>query len=459
MSSASSANENAVFSRALIGLSLAASACVAEPSAVETTSTTAAAVSVNTMTRESFDNLGRQENGNSSTAYISGSQRYVVFASEANVWAPGVDTNGHADVYLKDRQTGSITLVSAANGVVGDGESFNPSVGDNGTVVFESTATNLAAGATSSASKILARTPGGSIVQVDRALSGAPDGPASRPKVSGDGSFVIFESDATNLVANDTNETTDVFVASVSGANVTRVSLTQASTQANNRSFLGTISYDGQVVAFSSDATNILFNDGNQQTDVFARNLQTGFTTAVSFSTTGMGGAVGNGLSTAPQISGNGAFVSFLSASTNWDSSDTNGLFDVYVKGVGAGGAPSRVSVSSAGAQADGASTASAISFNGDAVAFVSTATTLVPGNTNGGAHVFVRSRSEAQTVRIDQSGATLANGSAGSSGLRFSGNPSAPGYSFLVFDSAASNLVWNDTNGFSDVFSASVSP
>jgi hypothetical protein len=172
-----------------------------------------------------------------------------------------------------------------------------------------------------------------------------------------------------------------------------------------------------------------------------------------------MGGAVGNGLSTAPQISGNGAFVSFLSASTNWDSSDTNGLFDVYVKGVGAGGAPSRVSVSSSGAQADGASTASAISFNGDAVAFVSTATTLVSGGTNGGGHVFVRSRSEGQTVRIDQAGGTQANGSAGSSGLRFSGNPTAPGYSFLVFDSNASNLVWNDTNGFSDVFSASVSP
>src|SRR6202007_3192379 len=101
-----------------------------------------------------------------------------------------VDTNRLSDVYLKDRQTGNITLVSAANGVVGNGESFNPSVGDNGTVVFESTWTNLPPGATNGATKILARALDGSITQVDRALSGQPNGSASRPKISGDGSAV-----------------------------------------------------------------------------------------------------------------------------------------------------------------------------------------------------------------------------------------------------------------------------
>ena len=159
------------------------------------------------------------------------------------------------------------------------------------------------------------------------------------------------------------------------------------------------------------------------------------------------------------EISGNGAFVSFLSASTNWDGTDTNGLFDVYVKGVGAGGAPSRVSVSSAGAQANAESSASAISYNGDAVAFVSYASNLVSGDTNGQADVFVRVRSAGQTARVDELGAQQANGSVGSSGLRFSGNPSNAAFSFLVFDSSATNLTSNDTNGFIDVFSAALSP
>src|SRR5262249_46549982 len=160
------------------------------------------------------------------------------------------------------------TLVSVANGVVGNGESWNPSVADDGTVVFESTATNLAPGATNAATKILARSPNGAIFQVDRALSGQPNGSAGRPRISGNGSFVVFESEASNLVANDTNGVTDVFVRTLSSNTVTRVSLTQGSAQANGRSFLGSINYDGQVVAFSSDATNILFNDGNEQTDV-----------------------------------------------------------------------------------------------------------------------------------------------------------------------------------------------
>src|SRR5262249_1163533 len=151
----------------------------------EAVSSSAAAVSLNSITRESFDSQGHQSNGNTFSPYISGNQRYVVFSSEGNAWAPGVDNNGLSGVYLKDRQTGSITLISAVNGVVGNGESFNPSVADNGTVVFESTATNLAPGATNPSTKILARTLNGAITQVDRALSGQPNGESSRARISG----------------------------------------------------------------------------------------------------------------------------------------------------------------------------------------------------------------------------------------------------------------------------------
>src|SRR3954452_4041991 len=90
--------------------------CVAESGGDGAVSATGAAVALNAVTRESFDNLGRQGNGASNAPYISGNQRFVAFQSDANVWAPGVDTNGTTDIYLKDRQTGSVTLVSQSNG-------------------------------------------------------------------------------------------------------------------------------------------------------------------------------------------------------------------------------------------------------------------------------------------------------------------------------------------------------
>src|SRR5262249_39724580 len=152
------------------------------------------------------------------------------------------------------------------------------------------------------------------------------------------------------------------------------------------------------VVAFSTDATNVGPFDFNGQTDVYARNLLTGITSPISFSTTGQGGALGNNLSTAGQISGDGSTVSFLSFATGWDANDNNGVEAVYVRKVGGIGAPVRVSVSSSGAEGNGRSDTSAISFDGSAVAFVSTATNLVTGDTNGQDDVFVRDRKTNQT-------------------------------------------------------------
>jgi hypothetical protein len=99
------------------------------------------------------------------------------------------------------------------------------------------------------------------------------------------------------------------------------------------------------------------------------------------------------------------------------------------------------------------------VSADGKAVAFVSSATNLVAGDTNNLADVFVHDMTTGQTIRI-QNGATQPNAPAAiNSSLRFSGTPAQPSFSFLVFDSAASNLVFGDTNNFPDVFSASLSP
>src|SRR5262249_21266701 len=126
---------------------------------------------------------------------------------------------------------------------------------------------------------------------------------------------------------------------------------------------------------------------------------------------------------------------------------------------------PVRVSVSSSGVQGDQASDReAAISYTGAYVAFTSVATTLVAGDTNGVEDVFIRDRGNGQTIRANISnGGAQANAAfpfnAPNSSLAFNGSASSPIPSLLAFDSPATNLVFGDTNGFADVFSASISP
>jgi hypothetical protein len=433
---------------------------------VASTRSASASLSRNTTTRESFDGQGRQGNGPSTTPSISPNQRYVAFQSESSAWAPVVDTNGRSDVYLKDRQTGSITLVSAAGQVVGNAGSFSPSVSDDGTVVFVTDATNLASGASGPSAKVLLRSPSGALSRVDVALSGEADGASANPQISGDGTTVVFQSSASNLVSADTNETTDIFVAkrsagAVVAASLTRVSLTQAGAQTNGASFDATVDYVGGVVAFASDASNVLFNDGNEATDVFAVDLTSDAVFPVSFATTGFGGSVGDAASSSPQISGDGRAVVFRSLATNFTSPAPNGLATIYVNPIQSGRSPVAVSLTSSGALANGASYQSAISFDGTVVAFVSVATNLGGGSdAQAGAGVFARDQTTGETIRIDAAvsggppdGSALINSS-----LRFSGSPTVPAPSFLVFDSVADDLTYGDTNGVADVFSASLS-
>jgi hypothetical protein len=429
-------------------------------SAEESLGTNEGAVALNAVTRESLDNQGRQGNGASTTPFISGNQRYVVFQSNANVWAPTVDTNGTTDIYLKDRQTGAITLVSQANGVVGNGASFNPSVSDTGRVAFATNATNLAPNATGPFTAILVRDTDGTMLRVDVGQGQVANGPSTRPQISGDGFSVIFQSDATNLVPDDTNGATDVFVGSPGGSGVDRVSHPTFSSQANGASFDGSISFDGRFVAFASDATNLTGSDTNGVTDVFGRDRRfSGATVPLSFTTTPTF-AMGNGASTMPQISSDGHFVSFRSLATNFDPTDTNGVADIYLGVIGGGGAPTRVSLSSSGAEANGTSFQSTVATNGKAVAFVSAATNLIANDNNAFPDVFVHDQTTGQTIRAQRDASTPPNGSPlVNSSMRFSGNPSTPSFSFLAFDSQATNMVFGDTNQVADVFTASLSP
>ncbi len=158
---------------------------------------------------------------------------------------------------------------------------------------------------------------------VSVAMGGGPaNGASIVPALSADGRYVAFTSSATNLVLNDTNERTDVFVRDMVEGTTVRVSVASDGIQGNGASQGAAISRDGRFVAFSSTATNLVLSDTNKLSDVFVHDLQEGTTTRVSM---GLGGVEADGDSRTPSISGNGAFVAFISGATNLVTDDEPG--------------------------------------------------------------------------------------------------------------------------------------
>ena len=265
------------------------------------------------------------------------------------------------------------------------------------------------------------------------------------PSLSDDGRFVAFVTDATNLVPGDTNGISDVFVRDRQTGQTTRVSVSSAGAQANNHTGIGKISADGRYVTFHSLASNLVAGDTNNVADVFVHDRQTGTTSRVSVSSAG---AQGNGESRSPDISADGRFVTFLSGASNLVSGDTNGYFDVFIRDRQAA-TTRRVSLSSSGAQGNDSSNlpVAAVSADGRYVAFHSYATNLVPGDTNGAGDIFVRDRVNNQTTRVSIN-------STGGQGDGWSGYPaiSADGR-YVSFSSEATNLVPGDTNNLIDIF------
>ncbi len=261
--------------------------------------------------------------------------------------------------------------------------------------------------------------------------------------ISWDGRYVAFESRATNLVANDTNGDFDIFVHDGQTGTTDRVSISTGGVEGNGDSLDPQISSNGRYVVFDSAASNLVSGDGNGAYDVFLRDLKGGTTERVSLDSTGK---EGNDASRHPAVSMGGRYVAFVSSATNLVTGDTNGLADVFVRDRQAG-TTERVSVDSSGKQTDGASTTCAISSDGRFVAFASAGTNLVSGDTNGTFDVFVRDRTSATTELVSVSSSWV-QGDAAS----LDPSLSADGR-FVAFDSAATNLVSGDTNGYYDVF------
>jgi Tol biopolymer transport system component len=387
-----------------------------------------------------------QADTSSDSPSISANGRYIVFTSSAANLVGG-DTNGTTDVFLRDLANQVTRRISVnSNGVQANGASVEPSISADGRyIAFDSEASNLVAGDTNGASDVFIRD---MTNHVTRRLSVTSSGAQSKgvsfdPSISADGRYVAFDSSAVNLVNGDTNGSTDVFVRDRTNAVTRLISVSSSGVQASTGAVGPSISADGRYVAFRSDASNLVNGDTNPYFDVFVRDQINKSTKRVSISSTG---TEGNSDSFAPSISADGRFVAFTSDASNLVADDTNFAFDVLVRDR-TNQITSRVSVGAAGVQGNSDSYASAVSADGNFVAYQSVATNLVNDDTNGVNDIFVWSMVAQTTVRQSLS----------SGGLEGDGASSEPSLSSdgskLAFTSDAANLVPSDTNGSSDIF------
>ncbi len=397
--------------------------------------------------RVSIPSDGGQANGPSALPSLSADGRYVAFASRASNLVPN-DTNGVEDVFVHDVLTGQTSRVSRSSaGEQANAASYSPAISPDGRyVVFVSDATNLVNVDTNFSSDIFWHDrQTGQTRRVSISSSGVqPNDHSVSPDVSAGGRYVVFQSFASNLVSGDTNLASDIFLHDIQTGQTRRVSLSSSGAQGNGSSMSPQISTDGRVVVFRSAAPNLVGGDTNDVADIFVRWLDSGETRRVSVSSNG---AQANGDSNAPVISNDAQYVAFVSSASNLVGDDTNAVTDVFSHHL-LSGQTERLSVDSSGNQSDeGIDPHLSISAEGRFVAFASPATNLVADDTNKYADVFIHDRWSGLTERLS------VNSSDQQANLEsYHPSLSADGR-YAAFDSFASNLVTGDTNAASDVF------
>ena len=396
--------------------------------------------------------IGGEANAPSNFPRISDDSRYIVFASSASNLVTG-DNNNFADVFLRDRVTGSTSILSSNAGTLGNNNSFGPVdiSADNSRVVFQSWASNLLGTGidTNGCSDIFVRTlQSGTIERVSVFSTNSQSNNNSwlnglGHTTSTDGRYVVFTSDATNLVAGDTNGFSDVFVRD--RATLTTICVSRASgangTIGDSQSMNGVISSDGRYVAFESDADNLVSVDTNQFRDIFVRDLLNNTTTLVTN---------WNDDSVSPVLSdaaGDGTFVvAYQSYATNVIPNDGNNSWDVFAQVLPITASPDLVSQSSTGSQGNSHSYCQSISRDGRFVAFITQSTNLTLGD-SGVYNLYLRDRQRGLAVRVDlATNLDEANAATDSCGVTSDGR-------MVAFSSGATNLVPNDGNNSEDVF------
>jgi uncharacterized protein (TIGR03437 family) len=407
----------------------------------------------------------------------SANARFVVFFSSATDLVPGfVDGNSafEQDVFLRDRMTGTTTLISinAAGTASGNDPSGSPIISPDGRfVAFQSRATDLVGGIadTNADNDVFVRdtcfgdpgpcTPTTFLVSINTAGTGTGNGLSERPLFSPNGTRVAFRSQASNLVATPTGGVGDLFLRDLMAGTTTLITINSAGTAGGN-------GFSQPAVAFSADGNRILFqstasdltalSDTNGLDDVFVRDLATNTTFLISVTTAGTASPTPFG-SFASGISADGnrvVFWSFVSSMELAGVPEGNGagVGDVFVRDLDAG-TTTAVSINAAGtATGNNLSDGPTMSADGRFVAFASRALNLegLPKSIVA-RDIFVRDLTNNTTalVSVNSAGTAGANMESTAATISLDG-------SRILFQSLATNLVdaaISDTNGTTDAF------
>lgn len=379
---------------------------------------------------------------------VSQDGRYVVYAASGPV-VPGQPAL-QWQVVRRDRHLGTTELISkSSSGAMGNGGSTQPSISSDGqTVAFHSYASNLVAGDTNGHSDVFVhdvRTGTTSRASVTSAGSqvthtGPGTNPTGPPSISANGRYVGFSSSAVGLAAGDDTSTQPKAYLHDRTAGTTEV-VSRNTVNAVVGVLPGSAvspSADGQRVAFYSGA-EVVPGDLNSDPDVFIRNRGAGTTVQVS---------AGEDGSSQFTMSADGNVVAFHSTSDGLVPGTTHALGDLFVHDF-AKGTTERINVASNGTAANGRSLRPALSADGRYVAFVSDATNLVPGDTNGSRDVFRHDRQTRTTVR-----ASVNHRGAQSTDSRGAATPSISGDGqHVAFESYDRSLTPAGTQGYGQVF------
>ena len=413
------------------------------------------------LSRVSTNSLGGQSNGASYLGEFSADGRKIVFSSDATNLVAG-DTNGQTDIFVKDLISGIVTRVTPAGLAQSNGASYYASFsGDGNTVVYTSDATNLVAGDTNGATDVFATNlTTGVTTRVSTATGGIEaTGPLSGSfgsTVSNDGTHVVFTSVATNLVAGDTNISSDVFLKDLTTGVTTLISSNGTpSNQDSGLGFAGALAFtaDGSKFVFESAASNLVAGDTNNSVDIFVKNFVTGGLTLVS---TNASGVAGNAHSANPTISADGTKLVFESGATNLVDGAAAYTNAVFYKDLTTGVVTLITSQNTGNARTTYYFNP-VISADGSKVAF-QTAETLTANDHNNSFDIYVVDIATGVKTLVTVNDAGVQNTDVFSRGTGFDVRFSADGNS-LIFHNNTSGLVAGDTNSATDLFIKNISP
>lgn len=376
---------------------------------------------------------------------MSDDGRVVAFVSPAGDLVPG-DVNGHPDAFVRDLDTDTTELVSVNTaGLQGNANVEGVHLSADGRyVMFTSLASNVVTFDTNGLNDVFLRDRvNGTTVLVSRTVTGVPGNSSSWGSyLSADGRYAVFTSAASNLVAGDTNGLPDVFRFDRVTGTVTLLSEV-AGVRGDGFSYAAHISGNGRYCVYVTRSTNLAGSGLSPNDDILLKDLLLGTTTRLA--PTGLFDQW-NDDPLNPTVSDDGRYVAFESSASNIVAGDTNGELDVFLWDT----SDSSVRVLSRAPNfqiGNDYSRDPQISRDGARVVFESEATNLVPGDTNSWQDVFVCEVATGAITRVS----VRTNGDQANS---LSGQPSISGNGGrTAFTSAASNLVVGDTNANFDVF------